>query len=56
MMCFMSLIFVFTIVGQLENNYIEFGQAIFYLAYGLIMFWHTSKPYWSENQKKGGKK
>jgi len=49
MLCFISFIFVFVIVAQLESNTITIGQAIFYGAYG-----HTSKPYWTENQNKKG--
>lgn len=56
MLCVISFIFVFGIVAQLEANVITVGQAIFYGAYGLLMFYHTSKPYWSENQKKGKNK
>ena len=51
MLCFISFIFVFVIVAQFESNTITIGQAIFYGAYGLLMFYHTSKPYWTENQR-----
>lgn len=54
MLCFISFIFVFVIVAQLESNTITIGQAIFYGTYGLLMFYHTSKPYWIENQNKKG--
>lgn len=56
MFCLISFIFIFIIVGQLEVGVINLGQAITYGAYGLLMFYYTSKPYWSENRKKGGKK
>ena len=52
MLCFISFIFILVIVAQLESGSITAGQAIFYGAYGLLMFYHTSKPYWTENQEK----
>lgn len=56
MLCAISLIFIASIISSLEADAITVGQAIFYSAYGLIMFYHTSKPYWSENRKKGKNK
>lgn len=56
MFCVLSLIFIFIVISQLETGAIDIGQAIAYGAYGLLMFYYTSKPYWSENRKKGGKK
>ncbi len=59
MLAFISFLFVFCIAGQIETGTITTGQAIFYGGYGLLMFYHTSKPYWTENieheknQKKG---
>ena len=50
MLCVISFIFIFVIVAQLEGGSITTTQAIFYGAYGLLMFYHTSKPYWTENQ------
>ena len=58
MLCFISFIFIFVIVAQLESNIITVGQAIWYGFYGLLMFYHTSKKYWVYEQsknKKGGK-
>lgn len=55
MLCFLSFIFIFIVVAQLEADTITVGQAIFYGAYGLLMFYHTSKPYWTENQEKNQK-
>ena len=52
MLCVISFIFIFVIVAQLEGGSITATQAIFYGAYGLLMFYHTSKPYWTENQNK----
>ena len=52
MLCVISFIFIFVIVAQLEGGSITTTQAIFYGAYGLLMFYHTSKPYWTENQEK----
>lgn len=56
MLAFLSLVFVFAIVNQLETDVITAQQAILYSTYGLIMFYHTSKPYWNEELKKNGKK
>lgn len=57
MLCAISLIFIASIISSLEADTITEVQAIFYSIYGLAMFYHTSKPYWSENKnKKGGKK
>ncbi len=53
MLCVISLIFIFTIVGALEADAITIGQAVWFGIYGVLMFYHTSKPHWSENQKKG---
>lgn len=55
MLCAISLIFIFTVVGAYEVNTITTAQAIWFFMYGLIMFYHTSKPYWSQNNQ-GGKK
>lgn len=55
MLCVISLIFLFIVIAQLEIGSIGFGQAIFYGGYGLLMFYYTSIPYWTENQKKGKK-
>lgn len=52
MLCIISFIFIFIIIAQLENGDITKGQAIFYGIYGLLMFYHTSKPYWTENYEK----
>lgn len=52
MLCVISLIFIFLIVGALEAESITIGQAILYGAYGILMFYHTSKPYWTEKQNK----
>jgi len=52
MLCAISLIFIASIVSAMEADTITATQAILYSVYGLIMFWHTSKPYWSENQKR----
>lgn len=51
MLCIISFIFIFVIVAELESGSITTGQAIFYSLYGLLMFYHTSKPYWKENQE-----
>ena len=53
MYCLLSFIFIFVVVAQAETNAITVGQAMLYGIYGLAMCYHTSKPYWSENQKKG---
>ena len=47
MFCVISFIFILLVVGQLESGSITTTQAIFYGAYGLLMFYHTSKPYWN---------
>ena len=53
MLTIISFIFIFIVVGQLESGDITSGQAILYAAYGLLMFYHTSKKYWNytENTK-----
>ena len=53
MLCLISFIFIFVIVAQLETGSITAGQAIFYGAYGLLMFYHTSKPYWNWTDNQG---
>lgn len=50
MLCFISFLFVFIIITQFEAGAITIGQVIFYEIYGLLMFYHTSKPYWTENK------
>lgn len=52
MLCVISFIFIFLIIGALEADSITVGQALIYGAYGILMFYHTSKPYWTENQNK----
>ena len=52
MLCVISLIFVLIIVGQLEADSISIGQALIYTSYGILMFYHTSKPYWTKEQNK----
>lgn len=47
MLCFVSFIFVLCVHSALEAESITIGQAIFCELYGLLMFYHTSKPYWS---------
>ena len=56
MLCLISLILLLLIVSQLEADIITAQQAIMYSAYALLMFYHTSKPYWTENQGKHKKK
>lgn len=52
MLCVISLIFVLIIIGQLEADSISIGQALIYASYGILMFYHTSKPYWTKEQNK----
>lgn len=52
MLCFISFLFVFIVVCQLEADTITLGQAILYGAYGLLMFWHTSKKYRTLKKKR----
>lgn len=52
MLCLVSFMFLLLIVSQLEVDIITAQQAIIYSVYGLLMFYHTSKPYWTENQGK----
>lgn len=52
MLCIISFIYIFTVVSQLETDKITVGQFIFYALYGLLMFFHTSQPYWTENRNK----
>lgn len=51
MFCLISFIFIFLIVSQLETGTISYMQAIIYGSYGLLMFYHTSKPYWYYKNK-----
>lgn len=55
MLATISFIFIFTIVTSLEAETITLGQAILWGMYGCLMFYHTSKSYWSENQEKNKK-
>ena len=56
MFCLLSFIFILAVVSQLENGLITHTQFTFYSVYGLIMFYYTSKPYWTENIEKDKKK
>lgn len=47
MLAIISLIFLFIVLGQFEANMISTSQVIIYSIYGLMMFYHTSKPYWN---------
>lgn len=53
MLCAISLIFIASIISSLEADTITEVQAIFYSIYGLLVFYHTSKPYWGKNTKRG---
>lgn len=50
MPCVFSLIYIFIVAGEYTSSSLSLGQALIYSIYGLIMFWHTSKPYWSKNR------
>lgn len=50
MLCFVSFIFILVINSALEAESITLGQAIFCEIYGLLMFYHTSKPYWTNSE------
>ncbi len=52
MLCSISFMFLLLIVSQLESDIITIQQAIIYAGYGLLMFYYTSKPYWTESQGK----
>ena len=56
MLCLISFIFLLSVVGSLEADTITFGQAIWYGAYGLLMFYHTSKKYWDYEEYQKTKK
>lgn len=56
MLCVISFIFLFVVVGQIESGSITSGQAIFYSIYGLIMFYNTSKKYWNYTENTNIKK
>ena len=49
-MCFISFIFILMIAGAVEGDKLTIGQAIVPLIYGMIMFYHTSKKYWSKGE------
>ena len=55
MLTIISLIFVLIVIGQLEADMISNSQALIYGAYGLIMFYHTSKKYWNYEESKNKK-
>lgn len=55
MFCFISFIFIFSVVAQLEADSITLGQALFYGVYGLLMFYYSSKPYWNYDESKNKK-
>lgn len=48
MLCFFSLVFILSIVAAFEGESITLGQAIWCEIYGLLMFYHTSKKYWTK--------
>lgn len=48
MLCLISFIFILWTVSALESDVITCGQAILFSAYALIVFYHTSKPYWTK--------
>lgn len=50
MLCFISFIFVLCVHSASEAEAITLGQAIFCEIYGLLMFYHTSKPYWTNSE------
>ena len=56
MLCFISFIFLLSIVAAIEAETITTLQAMWYGTYGLLMFYHTSKPYWIENQNNKNQK
>lgn len=56
MFCLLSFIFITMVVMQLVNGYINTVIGIIYIVYGFIMFYQTSKPYWTENIEKDKKK
>lgn len=56
MFCLFSFIFILIIVNQLESDLINNIQFMFYSIYGLLMFYYTSKPYWTKNIEKDKKK
>lgn len=51
MLCFLSFMYGIILIAMLEAEMISFGQAIFFGIYIMIMFYHTSKPYWNEDLK-----
>lgn len=58
MLCLISFIFIFIILMQYANGQITILQYVLYGVYGLLMFYHTSKPYWDyeEYQKNKNKR
>lgn len=51
MYCVLSFIFILIIAIQLNNDSIGIFQFILYTSFGLVMFYHTSKPYWEIENK-----
>ena len=56
MFCLLSFIFVLVIVNEFDTGMINNAQFVFYSIYGLLMFYYTSKQYWTENIEKNIKK
>lgn len=52
MFCLLSFIFILAVVSQLDSGMISNSQYWFFSIYGLLMFYYTSKPYWTENIEK----
>ena len=51
MLCLISYIFIFSIISALEADSITLVLAVLWGGYGLLMFYHTSKSFWSEIKK-----
>ena len=56
MFCLFSFIFILVIVNEFDTGMINNTQFAFYSIYGLLMFYYTSKLYWTENIEKNEKK
>ena len=56
MLCVISFLMIFITIIQLESGDITNWQAALYGLYSLLMFYHTSKPYWNYEETKNIKK
>lgn len=52
MLAIISFLIVFITIIQLDSGDLTNWQAVIYAFYGLLMFYHTSKPFWEYKERK----